>query len=106
MSPGRSRAGAARAWQAPHPRALLECAGLRSPVAAGHSIAADTFFPYRHRRRTAATALQRKKHRHERPEARRLPDSELVIYPDAGHGGIFQYHREFVTKALAFLARP
>src|SRR3954453_23326619 len=28
--------------------------------------------------------------------ARRLPDSELVIYPDAGHGGIFQFHRQFV----------
>ena len=35
--------------------------------------------------------------------ARRLPDSELVIYPDAGHGGIFQYHEEFVEKALEFL---
>jgi pimeloyl-ACP methyl ester carboxylesterase len=37
--------------------------------------------------------------------ARRLPDSELVIYPDAGHGGIFQYHEQFVDKALDFLAR-
>jgi pimeloyl-ACP methyl ester carboxylesterase len=37
--------------------------------------------------------------------ARRLPDSELVIYPDAGHGGIFQYHQEFVPTALALLAR-
>jgi len=37
--------------------------------------------------------------------ARRLPDSELVLYPDAGHGGIFQYHEEFVAKALEFLAR-
>jgi pimeloyl-ACP methyl ester carboxylesterase len=35
--------------------------------------------------------------------ARRLPDSDLVIYPDAGHGGIFQFHGQFVTKALAFL---
>lgn len=35
--------------------------------------------------------------------ARRLPDSELVIYPDAGHGGIFQFHDEFVEKALEFL---
>ena len=35
--------------------------------------------------------------------ARRLPDSELVIYPDAGHGGIFQYHAQFVRKALEFL---
>jgi len=37
--------------------------------------------------------------------ARRLPDSELVIYPDAGHGGIFQFHAQFVEKALEFLAR-
>lgn len=35
--------------------------------------------------------------------ARRLPDSDLVIYPDAGHGGIFQYHQQFVERALAFL---
>ncbi len=36
--------------------------------------------------------------------AERLPDAELVIYPDAGHGGIFQYHQRFVEQALAFLA--
>ena len=36
--------------------------------------------------------------------ARRLPNSELVIYPDAGHGGIFQNHGDFVRKTLAFLA--
>ncbi len=39
-----------------------------------------------------------------REMARRLPNAELVIYPDAGHGGIFQYHADFVPKALAFLA--
>ena len=37
--------------------------------------------------------------------ARRLSDSELVIYPDAGHGGIFQFHGQFVEKALEFLER-
>jgi len=36
--------------------------------------------------------------------ARRLPNSELVIYPDAGHGGIFQFHEQFVGKVLEFLA--
>jgi pimeloyl-ACP methyl ester carboxylesterase len=36
--------------------------------------------------------------------ARRLPNNELVIYPDAGHGGIFQYYEQFVEKALEFLA--
>ena len=35
---------------------------------------------------------------------RRLPDSELVIYPDAGHGGIFQFYEPFVEKTLEFLA--
>lgn len=37
--------------------------------------------------------------------AKRLPNSELIIYKDAGHGGIFQYHEEFVKSALAFLAK-
>jgi pimeloyl-ACP methyl ester carboxylesterase len=37
--------------------------------------------------------------------ARRLPNSELIIYPDAGHGGVFQFHADFVPKALEFLAR-
>lgn len=33
-----------------------------------------------------------------------LPRSELVpLYPDTGHGGIFQYHDEFVARALEFL---
>lgn len=37
--------------------------------------------------------------------ARRLPNSTLIIYPDAGHGGIFQNHATFVPSALEFLAR-
>ncbi|MGR4863155.1 alpha/beta fold hydrolase [Caulobacter sp. LARHSG274] len=37
--------------------------------------------------------------------ARRLPNAELVLYEDAGHGGIFQYHEAFVEKAREFLAR-
>lgn len=39
-----------------------------------------------------------------RDMARRIPGAELVIYDDAGHGGIFQYHAKFVPKALSFLA--
>jgi pimeloyl-ACP methyl ester carboxylesterase len=35
----------------------------------------------------------------------RLPNSELIIYPDSGHGAVFQFHADFVLKALAFLAR-
>jgi pimeloyl-ACP methyl ester carboxylesterase len=37
--------------------------------------------------------------------ARRLPRSTKIIYPDAGHGGIFQFHTDFVPSALAFLAQ-
>ena len=37
--------------------------------------------------------------------ARRLPNARLKLYPDAGHGGVFQYHREFVEEVEGFLAR-
>ncbi len=35
--------------------------------------------------------------------ARRLPNAQLSIFPDAGHGGIFQHHATFVQQAIAFL---
>jgi pimeloyl-ACP methyl ester carboxylesterase len=35
--------------------------------------------------------------------AQRLANADLVVYPDAGHGGIFQFHELFVEKALDFL---
>jgi pimeloyl-ACP methyl ester carboxylesterase len=35
---------------------------------------------------------------------RRIKGSELIIYPDSGHGGIFQYHAEFAPIAVDFLA--
>jgi pimeloyl-ACP methyl ester carboxylesterase len=35
--------------------------------------------------------------------ADRIPNTQLVIYEDAGHGGIFQHYADFVAKALAFL---
>jgi len=36
---------------------------------------------------------------------RRIAGSELVIYPDSGHGGIFQFHDRFAPVAVEFLAR-
>jgi pimeloyl-ACP methyl ester carboxylesterase len=33
----------------------------------------------------------------------RLPNSQLILYPDAGHGGVFQFHEDFVKRALEFL---
>jgi pimeloyl-ACP methyl ester carboxylesterase len=36
---------------------------------------------------------------------RRIKGSELVIYPDSGHGGIFQFHEKFAPVAVEFLTR-
>ncbi|WP_458779848.1 alpha/beta fold hydrolase [Arthrobacter sp. D3-16] len=35
---------------------------------------------------------------------RRINGSELIIYPDSGHGGIFQHHTKFAPAAVEFLA--
>lgn len=35
--------------------------------------------------------------------AKRIKNSQLVIYNDAGHAGIFQYYYQFVKTALEFL---
>lgn len=35
----------------------------------------------------------------------RIRGSELIIYPDSGHGGIFQFHEQFAPAAVEFLAR-
>lgn len=34
---------------------------------------------------------------------RRIRGSRLMIYPDSGHGGIFQFHRHFAPAAREFL---
>ncbi|UVJ38107.1 alpha/beta fold hydrolase [Arthrobacter sp. CJ23] len=36
---------------------------------------------------------------------RRIKGSELIIYPDSGHGGIFQFHATFAPAAAEFLNR-
>src|SRR5438046_1282411 len=36
---------------------------------------------------------------------RRIEGSELIIYPDSGHGGIFQFHDKFAPVAVEFLGR-
>jgi pimeloyl-ACP methyl ester carboxylesterase len=36
---------------------------------------------------------------------RRIKGSELIIYPDSGHGGIFQFHEKFAPVAVQFLDR-
>ena len=41
---------------------------------------------------------------HSADMARRLPNAQLKIYPNSGHGGVFQHHGTFVPDALQFLA--
>ncbi|PQP22602.1 alpha/beta fold hydrolase [Rhodococcus opacus] len=41
---------------------------------------------------------------HSEDLAERLPNSTITIYPNSGHGGVFQYHETFVPDVLKFLA--
>jgi pimeloyl-ACP methyl ester carboxylesterase len=34
-----------------------------------------------------------------------IPGAQLIVYPDAGHGALYQFHDEFVAAALAFFAK-
>lgn len=40
---------------------------------------------------------------HSADMARRMPNAHLTIYPDSGHGGVFQHHQNFVPEVLKFL---
>jgi pimeloyl-ACP methyl ester carboxylesterase len=35
--------------------------------------------------------------------AKRFPNTQIKIYPNSGHGGIFQNHQEFIPQAIEFL---
>jgi pimeloyl-ACP methyl ester carboxylesterase len=37
--------------------------------------------------------------------AKRFPNAKIKIYPNSGHGGIFQYHEEFIPQAIDFLTK-
>ena len=41
---------------------------------------------------------------HSADMAKRMPNAKLTIYPNSGHGGVFQHHRAFVPSVLEFLA--
>jgi pimeloyl-ACP methyl ester carboxylesterase len=35
-----------------------------------------------------------------------IPDAQLIIYPDSGHGSLFQFPELFVEHCLLFLDGP
>ena len=41
---------------------------------------------------------------HSADMAQRLPNARLKIYPNSGHGGVFQHHQTFLADTLQFLA--
>ncbi|MER6006427.1 alpha/beta hydrolase [Nonomuraea angiospora] len=38
--------------------------------------------------------------------AQKIPNAQLVIYPDSGHGSLFQYPEAFSRAVLDFIATP
>jgi pimeloyl-ACP methyl ester carboxylesterase len=74
------------AWGIPDPSRLDRLAGITQPVLVANGDN-DRMVPTRN------THLL----------ADRLPDARLRIYPDAGHGFLFQYPAEFAREVAAFL---
>ncbi|MFC4812444.1 alpha/beta fold hydrolase [Paenibacillus sp. GCM10023250] len=73
-------------WGIPDPSKLARLAGIRQPtlVANGNN---DIMVP------TVNSYLL----------AGHIPNAELIIYPDANHGFLFQYPREFAAEVNTFL---
>jgi pimeloyl-ACP methyl ester carboxylesterase len=74
-------------WGIPDAGRLNRLAGITQPVLAANGVN-DRMVP------TINTHLL----------AQHLPDAQMTIYPDAGHGFLFQYPAEFAAEVDAFLA--
>jgi len=74
-------------WGIPDPSKLARLAGITQPVLVANGDN-DRMVPTRNSHLLAE----------------RLPDARLRIYPDAGHGFLFQYPYEFAAEAQSFLA--
>lgn len=75
-------------WAQPNPDALTELQAVKQPVLIVQG-QEDVLVP-------VVNAISMSKS---------LPNAKLVVYPDAGHGSFFQYHEDFVKKALEFLGK-
>ncbi|MDB4923782.1 alpha/beta hydrolase [Mucilaginibacter sp.] len=75
-------------WAQPYPDALKELQSVTQPVliAQGQE---DILVP-------VVNAINMSKS---------LPNARLTVYPDAGHAAFFQYHDDFVQKAIEFLGK-
>ena len=75
------------AWGVPDATKLSRLAGIRQPVLVANGDN-DRMIPTENSRLLAE----------------RLPNAQLKIYPDAGHGFLFQYPAEFADEIEAFLS--
>ena len=87
----RGRPGAGRG-----PRGVLGAAARREPLCLPE------------RDQTADAGTERRQRHHDRVDqflapAQNIPNAQLLIYPDAGHGAQFQYPERFLKHAIQFL---
>jgi pimeloyl-ACP methyl ester carboxylesterase len=73
-------------WITPDANALAYLKSIRQPVLIAQG-SDDVIIPTAH-----SLTLQQN-----------LPNAQLIIYPDAGHGSIYQYPALFVSHASLFL---
>lgn len=84
-----AQASALEAWGAAPKGGYSYLAGLKQPVLVADG-AADVVFPTRN-----SIAL-----------AQALPNAQLIVYPDAGAGFLFQFPEQFASYISVFLQRP
>jgi pimeloyl-ACP methyl ester carboxylesterase len=76
------------AWAQPNPDALNELKSIKKPVliVQGES---DLLVP-------VINAVRMSEN---------IPGAQLIVYKDAGHGSLYQYHDEFVKASSDFLGK-
>lgn len=75
-------------WAQPSPDALTELQSVKQPVLIVQG-QEDALVP-------VVNAISMSKS---------LPNAKLIVYPDAAHAAFFQYHDDFVKKAIEFLGK-
>jgi pimeloyl-ACP methyl ester carboxylesterase len=76
-----------REWEQPHGTRFAELAGIRQPTLVDNGVH-DDMIPVSNSYRLSEN----------------LPNAMLLVYPDSGHGSLFQFHESFTRQAAAFLA--
>ena len=81
-----AQVAAFRAWERPEGERFAKLRGISQPCLVVNGVF-DRMIPVRNSYMLAE----------------HLPDATLLVYPDAGHGSLFQFHDSFVREAAMFL---